>query len=97
MSVLTDLTIAEARDGLRARRFSAEELTLAHLNGIEALNPRLNDYLYVMHSQAIEQARAAAKALAPACRVAACRGGTRARCCMVRARPVRWGARGQGV
>jgi aspartyl-tRNA(Asn)/glutamyl-tRNA(Gln) amidotransferase subunit A len=64
MSALTDLTIAEARDGLRARRFSAEELTLAHLNGIEALNPRLNAYLYVMHSQAIEQAQAADKALA---------------------------------
>ena len=64
MSALTDLTIAAARDGLRARAFSAEELTLAHLNGIEALNPRLNAYLYVMHSQAIDQARAADKALA---------------------------------
>jgi aspartyl-tRNA(Asn)/glutamyl-tRNA(Gln) amidotransferase subunit A len=64
MNALTDLTIAAARDGLRARRFSAEELTLAHLAGIEALNPRLNAYLYVMHSQALEQARAADKSLA---------------------------------
>ena len=43
--MLTDLTIAEARDGLRARQFTAEELTLAHLHAIEALNPRLNAYL----------------------------------------------------
>jgi aspartyl-tRNA(Asn)/glutamyl-tRNA(Gln) amidotransferase subunit A len=61
---LTDLTIAEARDGLRARRFSAEELTLAHLHAIEALNPRLNAYLYVMHSHALDRARAADRALA---------------------------------
>jgi len=64
MSRLTDLTIAEARDGLRARRFSAEDLTMAHLDAIEALNPRLNAYLHVMHSQALEQARAADRALA---------------------------------
>ena len=41
---LTDLTIAEARDGLRAKTFSAVELTMAHLHAIEALNPRLNAY-----------------------------------------------------
>jgi aspartyl-tRNA(Asn)/glutamyl-tRNA(Gln) amidotransferase subunit A len=62
--MLTDLTIAEARDGLRARDFTAEELTLAHLHAIEALNPRLNAYLYVAHSKAMEQARAADAALA---------------------------------
>ena len=39
---LTDLTIAAARDGLRARDFTARELTEAHLAAIEALNPRLN-------------------------------------------------------
>jgi aspartyl-tRNA(Asn)/glutamyl-tRNA(Gln) amidotransferase subunit A len=59
MTALTDLTIAEARDGLRARQFTAEALTLAHLEAIEALNPRLNAYLYVMHSEALERARAA--------------------------------------
>jgi aspartyl-tRNA(Asn)/glutamyl-tRNA(Gln) amidotransferase subunit A len=62
--MLTDLTIAEAQAGLRARDFSAEELTLAHLNAIEALNPRLNAYLSVGHAQAMEQARAADAALA---------------------------------
>src|ERR1700722_7956703 len=62
--MLTDLTIAEARDGLRAKQFTAEALTLAHLHAIEALNPRLNAYLSVGHAQAMEQARAADKALA---------------------------------
>jgi aspartyl-tRNA(Asn)/glutamyl-tRNA(Gln) amidotransferase subunit A len=62
--MLTDLTIAQARDGLRAKQFTAEELTLAHLQAIEALNPRLNAYLSVGHAQAMDQARAADKALA---------------------------------
>jgi aspartyl-tRNA(Asn)/glutamyl-tRNA(Gln) amidotransferase subunit A len=62
--MLTGLTIAEAQVGLRAGNFSAEELTLAHLHAIEALNPRLNAYLSVGHSQALEQARAADIALA---------------------------------
>src|SRR3981081_573414 len=62
--MLTDLTIAAARDGLRAREFTAEDLTLAHLHAIEALNPRLNAYLSVGHAQAMEQARAADEELA---------------------------------
>ncbi len=64
MSQLTDLTIVQARDGLRAKVFSAEDLTLAHLSAIEALNPRLNAFITVSHSQALDQARAADKALA---------------------------------
>ena len=61
---LTDLTIVQARDGLRAREFTAEDLTLAHLHAIEALNPRLNAYLTVSHARAMDQARAADKAIA---------------------------------
>ncbi|HEY1932523.1 MAG TPA: Asp-tRNA(Asn)/Glu-tRNA(Gln) amidotransferase subunit GatA [Acetobacteraceae bacterium] len=61
---LTDLTIAEAREGLRARAFSAEQLTLAHLHAIDALNPRLNAYITVSHARAMDQARAADAALA---------------------------------
>jgi aspartyl-tRNA(Asn)/glutamyl-tRNA(Gln) amidotransferase subunit A len=61
---LTALTIAAARDGLRARHFSAEALTLAHLHAIEALNPRLNAYITVSHAKAVDQARAADAALA---------------------------------
>jgi len=62
--MLTGLTIAEAAAGLRAKKFTAEELCLAHLNAIEALNPRLNAYLTVSHSQALDQAKAADAALA---------------------------------
>jgi len=61
---LTGLTIAEARDGLRAKQFTAEELTLAHLHAIEALNPRLNAYITVSHAKAMDQARSADAALA---------------------------------
>ncbi len=62
--MLTDLTIVEAQAGLRAGAFSAEELVLAHLHAIEALNPRLNAYLSVAHASAVAQARAADVALA---------------------------------
>jgi aspartyl-tRNA(Asn)/glutamyl-tRNA(Gln) amidotransferase subunit A len=61
---LTDLTLAAARDGLRAKRFTAEALTRAHLEAIEALNPRLNAYVTVSHARAMDQARAADAALA---------------------------------
>src|ERR1700710_1814731 len=61
---LTDLTIAEARDGLRAEEFLAVDLTMAHLFAIEALNPRLNAFITVCHAQAVDQARAADAALA---------------------------------
>ena len=60
---LTDLTLGAARDGLRARKFTARELTLAHLHAIEALNPRLNAYITVMHDRALHQADAADAAL----------------------------------
>jgi aspartyl-tRNA(Asn)/glutamyl-tRNA(Gln) amidotransferase subunit A len=36
MAALTDLTIAELRQGLRARRFSAQEVTMAHLDRMAA-------------------------------------------------------------
>ena len=62
--MLTDLTIAQARAGLRARDFSAEDLTLAHLHAIDALNPRLNAYITVSHALAMDQAHAADAALA---------------------------------
>ena len=61
---LTDLTIAQARDGLRAKEFSAVDLTMAHLHAIEALNPRLNAFITVSHAQAVDRARIADAALA---------------------------------
>ena len=56
--MLTDLTIAAARDGLRHGAFSARELTEAHLRAIEALNPRLNAFLEVTAAGARAQADA---------------------------------------
>jgi aspartyl-tRNA(Asn)/glutamyl-tRNA(Gln) amidotransferase subunit A len=57
MTALTDLTLAEARDGLRARRFSALELTEAYL-GTMAATRDLNAYL----TETPERARADAAA-----------------------------------
>ncbi len=62
--MLTDLTITTARDGLRRGDFTARELTLAHLDAIDALNPRLNAYITVMHDAALCRAEAADTAIA---------------------------------
>ena len=45
MTDLNKLTMAEARDGLRKKDFSATELTQAFLAAIEAANPALNAYV----------------------------------------------------
>ncbi|MBB4066725.1 Asp-tRNA(Asn)/Glu-tRNA(Gln) amidotransferase subunit GatA [Gellertiella hungarica] len=58
MSELTSLTIAEAREKLRAREITATELTDAYLSAIEAANPAFNAYVSVTP----EKARAMAKA-----------------------------------
>ncbi len=57
--MLTDLTLVQARDGLRRGDFTAAELTGAHLDAIEALNPRLNAYITVMAEQARDGAQSA--------------------------------------
>ena len=61
--MLTELSIAVALRGLRGKEFSAVELTRAHLDAIEALNPRLNAYVTVTAAQAMEAADAADAAL----------------------------------
>ncbi len=61
---LTDLGIAAARTGLGRRDFSARELTLAHIEAIEALNPRLNAFITVTPEQALAAAEAADARLA---------------------------------
>ena len=62
--MLTDLTLVQARDGLRRRDFSALDLTEAYLAAIEVLNPRLNAYVLVTGEAARAQAQAADAALA---------------------------------
>ncbi len=61
--MLTDLSIAGARDGLRRGAFSAVELTQAHLDAIAAMNSRLNAYVTVTAETALRQASAADAAL----------------------------------
>jgi aspartyl-tRNA(Asn)/glutamyl-tRNA(Gln) amidotransferase subunit A len=62
--MLTDLTLAEARAGLRAGRFSSRELTQAFLDAIAVLNPKLNAFITVTGEAALAQADAADVALA---------------------------------
>ena len=62
--MLTDLTLVQARDGMRRRVFSALDLTQAYLAAIEALNPRLNAYVLVTGEAARAQAKVADAALA---------------------------------
>ena len=52
-------TLASARDALRRRELSAVELTQAHLDAIEALNPTLNAFITVTADAAMDQARTA--------------------------------------
>jgi aspartyl-tRNA(Asn)/glutamyl-tRNA(Gln) amidotransferase subunit A len=51
------VTIREAAEALRHRRFSAVELTTAALGRIERLNPVLNAFITVTAEQALNQAR----------------------------------------
>ena len=52
---LTGLTLTQARDGLRARQFTSRELTDAHLQAVERLNPRLNAFITITADQARAQ------------------------------------------
>ena len=57
MSDLTRLTLAEARDGLKKKTFSATELTEAHIAAIEQANPALNAYVLATPEHALAQAK----------------------------------------
>ena len=57
MTELTKLTLAEARDGLRKKAFTATELTKALLAAIEAANKALNAYVLVTADQALAMAQ----------------------------------------
>ncbi len=64
--MLTDLSLAAASRGLREGNFTSVELTRAHLEAIEALNPRLNAYVTVTAERALQAAAAADSARAGA-------------------------------
>ena len=57
MSDLTQLTLAQARQGLAAKRFSAAELTAAFLEAIAASNKSLNAYVLPTPDHALAQAQ----------------------------------------
>ena len=61
---LTALTLAQARDGLKKKTFTATELTKAHLNAIEAGNGALNAYVLVTADHALAQAADSDKRIA---------------------------------
>ncbi|MFC3713150.1 Asp-tRNA(Asn)/Glu-tRNA(Gln) amidotransferase subunit GatA [Sphingoaurantiacus capsulatus] len=61
-SNLTDFTLAQMRDGLRARSFSAKELATAHIEAVEAARP-LNAFLVETPEHALKAADAADAAL----------------------------------
>ena len=54
---IAKLTIAAVQEGLRRRRFSAQELTTEALRFAEAENPRTNAYLHLANERALEAAR----------------------------------------
>jgi aspartyl-tRNA(Asn)/glutamyl-tRNA(Gln) amidotransferase subunit A len=58
MAELTDLTLAEARDGLRAKRFSAKELASAHIRAVERARA-LNAFVVETPERALEGAKIA--------------------------------------
>ena len=59
-----ELSLAQARDALRARKISARELTAAYCGAVEALNPKVNAYITATPDLAMDQADAADRALA---------------------------------
>ena len=63
MSDLTSLTLAEARDGLKAKRFSALELGKAHVAAVASAKP-LNCFIVETPDLALKQAEAADARLA---------------------------------
>jgi aspartyl-tRNA(Asn)/glutamyl-tRNA(Gln) amidotransferase subunit A len=62
-SELTTLTLSEAATLVRQRKLSPVELTRAHLERIEAINPALNCFITILADSAIQQARQAEDAM----------------------------------
>jgi aspartyl-tRNA(Asn)/glutamyl-tRNA(Gln) amidotransferase subunit A len=57
MTDLTKLTLAAARDGLKAKKFSSTELTKAFVAAIEKANPALNAFVLTTPEQALAMAQ----------------------------------------
>lgn len=64
MSNLTDITLADARDGLKSKKFSAKEISQAHIEVIESANGALNAYILPTPEIALQMADTADKKIA---------------------------------
>ncbi len=62
--MLNTLTLAEMRDGLKAKKFSSTELTSAHISAIEKANPTLNAFITTTPEKALAMAKASDAKLA---------------------------------
>ncbi len=63
MTNLTELSLSDAVDGLKAKSFSSKEITQAFLSEIDRANPHLNAYVVVTADKALKMADAADKNL----------------------------------
>ena len=57
-SNLRSLSLADMRDGLRSKQFSAVELAEAHLGAIEKANPEMNAFITITRDKALAMAKA---------------------------------------
>jgi aspartyl-tRNA(Asn)/glutamyl-tRNA(Gln) amidotransferase subunit A len=64
MTNLTQLTLSDAVDGLKAKTFSSQEITQAFLTQIEASNDVLNAYVVITGDKAMDMAKASDAKLA---------------------------------
>jgi aspartyl-tRNA(Asn)/glutamyl-tRNA(Gln) amidotransferase subunit A len=64
MTELNTLTLAQMRDGLKAKEFSSVELATAHLDIIEKTNPHYNAFITITRDHALEMAKASDAKLA---------------------------------
>ena len=56
-SDLSSLTLKQASDGIRAKKFSPVDLTEACLDSIKSWNPKINAWITVMREKALAQAK----------------------------------------
>jgi len=59
--MLYELTISQAQEGLKKKKFSVSELAKSCLKQIKELNPKLNAFITVCEKEALKQAREADK------------------------------------
>jgi len=59
MTDLNQLTLSEAREGLKSRKFSAEDLVKACFERIETIDQKINSFVTLCEEEALKQAKSA--------------------------------------